>query len=399
MSIHNSILWGAPKKFATQVAERKISWLELFYDLVYVIVISRITHYLAVHPGWEGIMDYVYLFAMAFWGWYNGSQYHDLHGSPGIRTRFMTLWQMVVVAALAVTLGSPDELLLSRATFGFLILQGYVTYLWWSVGIYDKVHRKLNIPYTICYLIAFSLILSTLYIPQPYKRIVFWITLVFNYIPPFLMSALSGRTGKEFTQSLSMVERLGLFTIIVFGEVILGIINAIDTTGEFTVFMWLCFVLCILIVFALWWIFFALIADRACKSGLATGSAMAMLYIPTLASLGMLGATFPGIFSSSHEYVSNTADLHRIIHGVSIAIFLCSISAVSRYLVYPAEYQKSRRVLQPLLVALGMAHLCITLLFPQLPLIAYLLYVFICLFGIISYITRYWLGVEQGKLS
>src|SRR5882757_6751647 len=104
-----NIWWGPPKKFSTQFEERKISWLELFYDLVYVIVISRTTHYLAVHPSSSGLLDYVYLFTMIFWGWFMGSIYHDLHGSPGIRTRFMTLWQMMAAGALAVTLDSPPE--------------------------------------------------------------------------------------------------------------------------------------------------------------------------------------------------------------------------------------------------------------------------------------------------
>jgi low temperature requirement protein LtrA len=66
---------GPPKKFSASVAERRISWLELFYDLVYVIVISRVTHYLALHPGRAGLFDYAYLFAMIFWGWYNGSMH------------------------------------------------------------------------------------------------------------------------------------------------------------------------------------------------------------------------------------------------------------------------------------------------------------------------------------
>ena len=78
---HN-IWWGPPKKFSLQIEQRKITWLELFYDLVYAIVISRITQYLALHQNINGLIDYAYLFGIAYWGWYNGSQYHDLHGHP-----------------------------------------------------------------------------------------------------------------------------------------------------------------------------------------------------------------------------------------------------------------------------------------------------------------------------
>ena len=95
--------WGPPKKFSTEFEDRKVSCLELFYDLVYVIAISRITHHLAEHPDVTGLLDYTYFFVMIFWGWLNGSLYHDLHGTSGVRTSLMTLWQMMIVAGLVVT--------------------------------------------------------------------------------------------------------------------------------------------------------------------------------------------------------------------------------------------------------------------------------------------------------
>jgi low temperature requirement protein LtrA len=91
--------WGPPKKFDPNFQERRISWLELFYDLVYVIAISRITHHLAMHINFEGFLQYACLFILIFWGWLNGSLYYDIHGSEGLRTRLMTLWQVMIIAA------------------------------------------------------------------------------------------------------------------------------------------------------------------------------------------------------------------------------------------------------------------------------------------------------------
>ncbi|HZX59822.1 MAG TPA: low temperature requirement protein A, partial [Mucilaginibacter sp.] len=269
---HNNIWWGPPREFSNQVEERKISWLELFFDLVYAVVISRTTHGLAVNNTTGGILDYAYLIIIVFWGWYNGSQYYDLHGTTGIRTRLMTLWQMMAVAALAVTLYSSPDKAVGRATIAIALLQFFITYLWWSVGIYDKKHRKYNIPYTVCYLIAFGLIIATLFVPQPYKRLLFWITLVLNYLPPFIASKILKRHNSDFSLSPSMIERLGLFTIIVFGEAILGVVNGLNLFGDLTLTVWLCFGLGILIVFSLWWIFFSLIADRQSQNGLAKGT-------------------------------------------------------------------------------------------------------------------------------
>ena len=130
----NSVWWGPPKKFDPHFEERRISWLELFYDLVYVIAISRITHHLAIHFTFEGFLEYACLFILVFWGWLNGSLYYDIHGTEGLRTRLMTLWQVMIIAALAVTIDQPIPKWYFNTTVVLMIMQLYITYLWWSVG-------------------------------------------------------------------------------------------------------------------------------------------------------------------------------------------------------------------------------------------------------------------------
>ena len=98
--------WGPPQNFSDRKNERKVSWLELFYDLVYVAVIGQFTNHLSSHLTWP-VLGYTFLlFALVFWSWVNGSQYYDLHGSDTIRTRFFTLLQMLAVAAVAITINN-----------------------------------------------------------------------------------------------------------------------------------------------------------------------------------------------------------------------------------------------------------------------------------------------------
>jgi low temperature requirement protein LtrA len=40
--------------------ERKVSWLELFYDLVFVVVISELTSYLSGHVSLGGVLGLSY---------------------------------------------------------------------------------------------------------------------------------------------------------------------------------------------------------------------------------------------------------------------------------------------------------------------------------------------------
>jgi low temperature requirement protein LtrA len=62
MSVKRTNLWwGPPKRFDDRKHERKISWLELFYDLVYVAAISQLTHELAAHPSVAAIIVFFFI--------------------------------------------------------------------------------------------------------------------------------------------------------------------------------------------------------------------------------------------------------------------------------------------------------------------------------------------------
>lgn len=393
-----NIWWGPPRKFTAQFEDRRISWLELFYDLVYVIVISAATHRLAEHPGWAGLGNYLYLFIMIFWGWVNGSLYHDLHGSPGIRTRFMTLWQMMAVAAMAVALNGPADKLLFRGTITLAVLQGFITYLWWSVGIYDKHHRKLNVPYTVCYIGALISILATLFIPLPYVRILFGIILVLNFLPPFWVIYRLKRSNEEFSLSTSMMERLGLLTIIVFGEAILGVIGGTSRLVVDYSMIWINFGLGILIVFSLWWIYFALVADRENKKGFLRGQVLLMVFIPTLASLGMTGASFPGVMAGMNGEAGHDL-IYRFLFGSGVAVFLWSITVISLFLEYPKEYNDGKVILQRVLVIAGIVVLAFSWIFNEVSVFWFLMSVFVILFILIFVSTRMWFRIQIKQLE
>jgi low temperature requirement protein LtrA len=386
-----NIWWGPPRKFTSEIEERKISWLELFYDLVYVIAISRVTHHFASHPDLHGLADYAFLFMMIFWGWINGSMYHDLHGSPGIRTRFMTLWQMMAVAALIVCLESPAEVMAFRTTIALSVLQIYITYLWWSVGIYDQSHRIYNRPYTICFLLSTFLLIISLFIDDSHKTFIPVIVLVLNYIPPFLVISLLRRRNADFSLSSNMVERLGLFTIILFGECVLGVINSAVGLEQMTFSTWLNFGLGILIVFELWWIFFSVIADTKSKSGFLNAGLIEITYIPTLASLGIIGASFPGLMQT---FLSGSAQNETMYFGCALAIFLTGIVLLSNLLQYSSEFEHAKRKLRQLITGTAALIVAITFLQSAIDLTIYLTIVFALLMVIIVIITRIWFVVQ-----
>ena len=82
--------------------ERKVSWLELFYDLSFVVVVSELSHSLATHVGWDGLGSFILLFLPVWWVWISGTIYNDRFETQDLSYRLFVFVQIVIVAAMAV---------------------------------------------------------------------------------------------------------------------------------------------------------------------------------------------------------------------------------------------------------------------------------------------------------
>jgi hypothetical protein len=80
-------LWGPPRPHGESIAGRTVSFLELFYDLVYVAVVSQAAHHLADHVSLRGVAEFAVVFGLIWVGWINGGLYLELHGREDGRTR------------------------------------------------------------------------------------------------------------------------------------------------------------------------------------------------------------------------------------------------------------------------------------------------------------------------
>lgn len=126
----------------------------------------------------------------------------------------MTLWQMIIIAALAVVIGQSPGKGYFNITMVLMIMQLFITYMWWSVGFYDKSHRKYNKPYTIFYLIAFALMGLSLLLSGKWLKLIVPVVILCNYAPPFVAHMMLGGNLAELKLSSSMFERLACLPLL-----------------------------------------------------------------------------------------------------------------------------------------------------------------------------------------
>ncbi len=130
--------WRPPRPHGEAIADRTVSVLELFYDLVYVAVIGQAAHHLAEQVSARGFVEFAVIFALIWIAWVNGSVYLELHGREDGRTRTIVFVQMGVLVLLAVFTadaadGSGRSFALVYATF-----LAFVAALWYSVRREDR---------------------------------------------------------------------------------------------------------------------------------------------------------------------------------------------------------------------------------------------------------------------
>ena len=80
---------------------RPVTWLELFFDLVFVVVIARLSHNLVGDVTAGGLFVFLFMFVPVWWIWNGVTYYNERFESEGVEMRFFTFLTMIPVAGLA----------------------------------------------------------------------------------------------------------------------------------------------------------------------------------------------------------------------------------------------------------------------------------------------------------
>lgn len=232
--------------------ERHATWLELFYDLIFVAAISQLATLLGADYSPAGIFRFALLFVPVWWAWAGHTFYLSRFDTEDLVHRLLTMLQMTAVASLAIHV--PDALnstsvgfALSYAAVRFILVAEYV-----RAGRHIPAVRPLTDRYVYGFGAAATLWAVSALVPFPWRFWLWGVAMVVDFAAP--LSA--GQLHVRFPPHLShLPERFGLFTIIVIGEAVVSVVFGVGRSGLSFVsaaagFMGL------LIAFALWWGYF-----------------------------------------------------------------------------------------------------------------------------------------------
>lgn len=279
--------------------EVRVSYLELFFDLVYVFAITQISHFLLAHHGIAALAEGLVVFAAIWWAWVYTTWAANWLDPERVQVRIVLL--LVMLASLIMAVAIPKAF----AEHGLIFACAYLAIQIGRSGFLAIVmHRNGHeAARTMQRIVLYFMVSGCLWIagaltPHTEIRLACWAAaLAIEYSGP------STGYGLPFAGSVMpsdwrisgghMAERCALFIIIALGEGII-VTGATFAGQDFTLPNSMAFLAAFTGSVLMWWIYFDVGAKRGAEliehhpePGRIARSAYTYLHMPIV--VGMIG--------------------------------------------------------------------------------------------------------------
>jgi low temperature requirement protein LtrA len=310
--------------------ERHATWLELFYDLVFVVTVSQLSHYLFHDVSLSNFFGFLFLFIPVWWSWIGTTFFATRFYSDDLGHRLLLLLQMGGAGAMAVNISGAFNNTFSGFALSYAFMRLILVIEYVRVFRTIKSSESAN-PLVKRYIIGFSIAaiiwLISAFVPITEIRFALWVIgLIIDFATPISTSKLTSKFSPHISH---LPERMGLFTLIVLGESIVGIVNGIteqiwDVYSVIEASLGLC------ISFSLWWLYFDSTGRLPIQILREKGRISLYLiwlytHFPLVVAITAVGVGIRRLVSSEQHSVLSTSDLWLICGSVAISLISQSV--------------------------------------------------------------------------
>lgn len=210
--------------------------LELMFDLATVIAVAAaaagLHHAIAEGHAVEGLPGFAMAFFMIWWSWMNYTWFASAYDDGSAAFRILTMAAMF--GALTIAAGVPAvfaEQPIHLSLLGFVIMRVVMAIFWFGAAAGDPAHRKTARVYG-AGILAMQVYWVALLLSLPPSAPAYTPLVVAGIIGELAVPAIAElRYGSTTWHRHHIIERYGLFTIIVLGECFFSIV-ALLATGD-----------------------------------------------------------------------------------------------------------------------------------------------------------------------
>lgn len=237
--------------------DRSASFVELFFDLVFVFGITQVVASIHGHLDWPTLWRAAVVLALLWWAWTQYTWTAGYADFDELRPRVVLLLATAGTFVLAVAVQaawSDDGLIFGLAYFTVMTLAAFL--MLWNVRVDIAEGRggpdqlKGTVAYLARMMAGSVLVLIGGFVPDDIRPW-FWLSAV-------IVNLISARTVEQYEYEVNashFVERHGLFVIIVLGEALIAI--GLGTVGqEASAAFYVAGTAMLITVLAMWWSYF-----------------------------------------------------------------------------------------------------------------------------------------------
>lgn len=247
----------------------RVTYVELFFDLVFVFAVTQLSHAVLAHPDGAGLLHAALLLLAVWWAWVYTAWVTNWLDPERPLVRIMLF--VMMAAALVLAAAIPDAFgkrgLVFAAAYVFIQV-GRTAFFLWSTW-HDPVHR-LNFARIQAWLVFSGIFwIGGAFIEGEARLLVWGLAMGLEYVSPALgfWTPVLGKTNANdwSVEGAHLAERCALFTIIALGESI--IVTGATVVGmPWTVEVIAAFASALVCSIAMWWIYFSSTAEAASEA-------------------------------------------------------------------------------------------------------------------------------------
>lgn len=315
-------LWKLPR-LRSGKKERHATWLELFFDLVFVLAVAELGSLVSHDLTLNGLTKFIFLFLPVWYAWFHHTLFSDRFDTDNFAHRFLTIMQMLGVVGIAASIhGAFEETGVSLAAS--FVLVKVIMIIFYQRCVHIEVAKPLANRLSLVFAISGSLWLVSIFVTSPLRFWVWGLAIFSEYFILFMRSTRMKYAVMPITES-HIVERFGLFTIIVLGESVAGIVKGL---GEITLDPATIAIATfgLLLIFGYWWIYFENLDGSALK-GLGGWLPVIWLYIqlPLVMSLTTLGISIEHLIVEGADHL-DTSTLWFLVISLAVSFFAIAVT-------------------------------------------------------------------------
>lgn len=212
-------------KSISDFAERRATWLELFFDLVFVVAVSTLSHLLSNNLTIRELVYFTFLFIPVWWIWMGFSYYSDQFEKDSFVQRLAIFVSMFGVIILANTIPGAMDAQIRNFVITYVLLRILLIVLYVITWYQYPKARSLTMRYIVGFVVGALIWLISIFFSIKHHLVLWGLALFIEMATPVLAYLTAKNIPKQRSH---MDERFGLFTLIVLGDTIVSVAIGIE---------------------------------------------------------------------------------------------------------------------------------------------------------------------------